>query len=306
MKILITGGCGFIGSNLIRILNENEFKDICVVDNLSKGKLSYIEGSVTSAFYQRDIRNYDELDICFQGVDVVIHLAAYGSVVESIDKPQKNFNINTVGTLNVLRQSHANKVSKVIFASTGGALIGNAEPPVSESSIPRPISPYGASKLACEGYCCAFSHSYDIDITSLRFANVVGPTSYHKKGAVTAFLKAIINNHPIEIYGDGTATRDYLHVNDLCNGIVLAMKSKKCGYNVYHLASGKETSVKALASEIIRATEKKKHKIIYHDKRVGEVERNFATYGLAKREIGFKPKHTLKSAILDTYHSFLK
>jgi len=306
MKILITGGCGFIGSNLIRILNNNGFKEICVVDDLSKGELSYIEGSIISEFYQRDIRDYNELSVCFQGVDIVIHLAAYGSVVESIDEPQQNFDINTAGTLNILRQSIANNVTKVIFASTGGALIGNADPPVSESSVPRPISPYGASKLACEGYCCAFSHSYNVDITSLRFANVVGPTSYHKKGAVTAFLKAVINKNPIEIYGDGTATRDFLHVDDLCNGILLALKSKKHGYSVYHLASGQQTSVIELASEVIKVTGGKHQEIIYHKKRVGEVEKNFATYDLAKTELGFKPKYSLQDAILDTYGSFLQ
>ena len=116
--------------------------------------------------------------------------------------------------------------------------MGNAQPPVNEDSIPRPISPYGASKLAGEGYCSAFAEAYDMRITATRFANVVGPISAHKKGAVTVFIRALMNDTPITIYGDGEATRDFLYVDDLCRGILAAMEKNLPGFNVFHLANG--------------------------------------------------------------------
>jgi len=304
MRILITGGCGFIGSNLIKYLNNKGYNDIYVLDNLSKGSLSNLVDCNIVDFFESDIVNYKDIVNYFNDIDVVIHLAAYGSVVESVENPQQNFDINAAGTLNVLRCAAEKGVSKFVFSSTGGALIGNAVPPVNEKSVPRPISPYGAGKLACEGYCCAFSHSYNMNITSLRFANVVGPTSYHKKGAVSAFIKAMIKNNPIEIFGNGEATRDYLHVNDLCNGILLSLESNKTGFNVYHLASGFETSVNELSSIIMKVLGKENYPIKYHSKRPGEVEKNFASYKLAKEELGFEPEHSLRDAILDTYKSF--
>lgn len=304
MNVLVTGGCGFIGSNLIRQLTEDADYNVTVLDNLSKGKIDNLKGIDIQQFIESDISNYDDISQHFKQIDSVIHLAAFGSVVESITTPEENFKINVLGTFNVLRAAVQSGVKKIIFASTGGALIGNAVPPVNELSPPLPISPYGASKLACEGYCSAFSNSYGIDITALRFANVIGPFSDHKKGAVTEFIKAVNSNVPVEIFGDGSASRDFLHVRDLCNGIRLAHNSSNKGYNVYHLASGHETSVKDLASKIINAAGKHDHPIVYHDKRRGEVDRNFATYERAKNDLGFEPKYTLDEALVDTWKWF--
>lgn len=304
MNVLVTGGCGFIGANLIRLLVDDAGCNVTVLDNLSKGSLDNIKDVAIHRFIESDITQYNGFLQDVDGVDAIIHLAAFGSVVESIVTPEENFNVNVLGTFNVLRAAAKHGVKKIVFASTGGALIGNATPPVNESSTPLPISPYGASKLACEGYCSAFSNSYDIDITSLRFANVIGPFSGHKKGAVTQFFKAIHNNDPIEIYGDGSASRDFLHVRDLCDGIRLALNSDNKGYNVYHLASGNETSVNDLALKIIDAAGKNDHPIIYHDKRKGEVDRNFATFDRAKRKLGFEPKFTLDEALVDTWKWF--
>lgn len=306
MTILITGGCGFIGSNLIRALNESGYTDIVVVDNLSRGKKDNIENCKILKFYQVDILDVDALSECFSDVDIVIHLAAYGSVIESIKDPLSNFNINTLGTLNVLIQARLSNVSKVIFSSTGGALIGDSLPPVNELSIPKPISPYGASKLSCEGYCCAFSHSYDIDITVLRFANVVGPFGVHKQGAVNNFINAIISGRPMQIYGNGTSSRDYMHVFDLCDGIIKAFESSKTGYKVYHLASGVETTIKSLSEIIKTVTGKTNHKVVNLGRVKGEVDRNFASYELAQKELGFFPKRNLLDAISDTYSFFVK
>lgn len=304
-KILVTGGCGFIGANLVKKLYDRNYK-ISIFDNFSKGDTRYLDDSKKYAIIEGDIRDLDALTLAMNGIDKVVHLAAFGSVVESVQDPSQNFDINAFGTFNVLKAAKNANIKKVVFASTGGALIGNATPPVDENSIPRPISPYGASKLVGEGYCCAFANSYDMSIVALRFANVIGPISWHKKGAVTAFFKNIMNGKPLVIFGDGCATRDFLYVDDLCNGIIAAIETPKKGFNVYHIASGREVSIKELAEISCNIAGVESKNIIYKGKRAGEVERNFAHYSLAKKELGFEPKYSLESALRETWDWFVK
>ena len=140
-----------------------------------------------------------------------------------------------------------------------------------------------------------------MQITALRFANVVGPWSWHKKGAVTAFFKAIMADQPIVIFGDGSATRDFLFVDDLCAGIKSGLESPGRGFTVYHLAGGREVSVRNLAEMIRRTANRPEHPITLRDKRRGEVERNFANYDRAKADLGFKPRHSLEQALIATW-----
>jgi len=302
-KVLVTGGCGFIGANLVPMLQAEGHK-IRILDNLSRGSKNHLDDTAIYDLIETDIRDKEATYSAAVGQDAIIHLAAYGSVVESVDEPVENFSINAEGTFNVLNAARRAGVGQVVFASTGGALIGNATPPVNEQSLPRPISPYGASKLAGEGYCCAFANAYDMSITALRFANVVGPISWHKKGAVTAFFKAIMNKRPINIYGDGSATRDFLYVKDLCQGILAALNAKKSGFNAIHLASGREVSVKELAAIACKVASAPDHPIHFDPKRKGEVERNFATYDLAEKELGFHPTVSIEEALELTWQWF--
>jgi UDP-glucose 4-epimerase len=301
--ILVTGGCGFIGSNLIPILEREGYK-VRVLDNFSKGSSKFIQSNNVEII-KGDIRNIKDIQSALAGVSGVIHLAAYGSVIESVNNPLENFEINVRGTFNVLNACRKVGIMKIIFSSTGGALIGNAIPPVNEQSIPKPISPYGSGKLCCEAYCSSFSASYGMNIIALRFANVIGPTSWHKKGAVTAFMKSIMNNQDIVIYGNGCATRDFLYVDDLCRGIALAYNSDIIGFNPIHLSSGNEVSVKELANMILQEGPKSESKIQYKLKRIGEVERNFADYSLAKEVLGFEPRVNLRNSIKKTWEWFL-
>lgn len=295
-NVFVTGGCGFIGANLVPMLRKAGHQ-ITIYDNFSRGSREYLDDASLYTIVEGDIRDEAALKQAMAGIDVVVHLAAYGSVVESVEAPEENFDINGRGTFNVLNAARANDVKRVVFSSTGGALIGNAEPPVNEDSVPRPISPYGASKLAGEGYCCAFANSYDMSVTALRFANVIGPISWHKKGAVTAFFKCIMNGDPIRIFGDGEATRDFLYVEDLCRGIIAGVDANKPGFNAFHLAAGREVSVRELA-EVARATAgAPDHPIVFDPKRKGEVERNFANYDRAKAQLGFEPRHTLEEGM---------
>ena len=301
-KILITGGCGFVGSNLIPRMIKKGY-EVRVVDNFSKVNDQYISKFGIECI-QADIRDKKDISNALKDVCSVIHLAASGSVIESVTNPHENFNNNVLGTFTLLDECRKKDVSNLIFASTGGALIGNARPPVNEKSLPSPISPYGASKLCCEAYCSSFSHSYDMNITALRFANVLGKNSLHKKGVVNAFMNSIVNNEPLTIYGDGTATRDYLYADDLCLGIEKAFKKKLSGFNRIHLASGKETSVNELAKAIISTAGHEDYPINYLSKRKGEVEKNFATYEYAKKILNFEPQTSLKKALKETWQWF--
>ena len=302
-KVLVTGGAGFIGATLVPSLLASGH-EVVVVDNFSRGVRDLLQAAPGLVVHEVDIRDTAALAGVVQGCDGVVHLAAYGSVVESVAAPDENFSVNAQGTLSVLQAARKAGVRRMIFASTGGALIGNATPPVDERSVPRPISPYGASKLAGEGYCCAFANSYGMDITALRFANVVGPYSMHKKGAISNFFKAIIEDRPIVIYGDGTATRDYIYVADLCDGIDRAFAAAMPAFNVLHLASGREIAVRELAEMCMRAAGKAGHPLVFEPRRDGEVERNSASSLVATQALGFALRHSLEQGLTLTWAWF--
>ena len=302
-RTLITGGRGFIGVNLFQKLRLD--RDVRVLDNLQRSSPTGWVGEA-SDLCSGDILDASSLIEPFNGISDVVHLAAYGSVVESILDPAANFNVNAQGTLNALNAAVSSEAERFIFASTGGALIGNAQPPVNELALPKPISPYGASKLCGEAYCHAFAQSYGLNTICLRFGNVYGPHSAHKKGAVTVFIKALMNDEPIVIYGAGDASRDYIHVDDLCRGIDMALEAPTLkGGDVFHLASGRETTVLELAKILCRVSGKPNHPIEFRPARTGEVARNFADYSKAKATFGFSPKWSIEDGLADTWEWFL-
>src|SRR4051794_15197943 len=287
MNVLVTGGLGFIGSTLVPRLSERG-EAVRVLD------IAAPEGG--------DVRDPDAVMRAADGMDAVIHLAAAGNVPDSIADPVANFEVNARGTLNVLRAAQAAGVRRLVFASTGGALIGAAEPPVDEQSVPRPLSPYGASKLCGEGYLHAFRGSYGLDAVALRFANVYGPGSAHKKGAVTMFIKRSLRGEPLVIYGDGSASRDFVHVSDLCAGILAALDAP-APPPVIHLASGQETPILELARRVLQATGCDVP-IEHRPARAGEVERNVAVTELAAEALGFRAGIGLAEGLADTVEWF--
>lgn len=297
-RVLITGGAGFIGANLVRSLREG-VEDIVVLDNLSIGNKAYLDG-LGVELHERDIRESDDLASCFADVDAVIHLAAYGNVVDSIRFPAENFRVNAQGTLNVLEAARVAGVEKLVMASTGGALMGNAPPPVNERSVPQPISPYGASKLAGEGYCSAYAASYGIRTVCCRFGNVYGRFSAHKKGVITRYINQISKGEPVTIYGDGESMRDYIYVDDLCNGIMRALYHDTGAFDIFHLATGKGTRISELAESIYGFFPEMDRQIRYESARTGEVDKNFADYGKAKQVLGFEPRVPLQEGLEKT------
>jgi UDP-glucose 4-epimerase len=301
-KIVVTGGCGFIGSNLLPLLAARGL-DAYAFDNLSRGRAT-AEIRKLAQVVEGDIRDADALERVLSGAAAVVHLAAYGSVVESVADPLPNFDINARGTLNVLEASRKAGVRRVIFASTGGAIIGNATPPVNELSLPKPISPYGASKLCGEAYCHAYASAYAMETVCLRFANVYGPKSLHKRSAVNSFIKALLKGQPLVIYGDGSASRDFLHVDDLCAGINAALDHALAPGEVIHLASERETTVGSLAMQIAAAGGFADPAIDYRPARAGEIARNFATSDKARRMLGFAPRVALPDGLERTWDWF--
>ncbi len=303
-KILVTGGAGFIGSNLVPKLLGRGYQ-VVVVDNCSGGDFSYLPEDQNLLKFDIDLSDKNGLTGVFESVDSVIHLAAKGSVVDSVKNPQVNFETNVVGTFNVLCAAVAAGVKRILFSSTGGALIGNAVPPVNEESLPKPISPYGASKLCGEAYLHAFACAYNIECIALRFANVYGPNSQHKSGVFNAFTKSLVRGEPLTVFGDGSSTRDYIHVDDLCSGILLALESKAVLNDVLHIATGKETSLLELADLFLKENDMGREMLKFLPPRHGEVERNFARYDRANKTIGYAPKISLDIGVADTF-KFLK
>tara|TARA_B110000259_G_C13987807_1_gene391205 strand:+ start:266 stop:1204 length:939 start_codon:yes stop_codon:yes gene_type:complete len=300
--IIVTGGLGFIGSNLIKKL-EIIYR-IIIIDNKSSNKKEYYKLSKNILIYNKDIKNKIKLDNKVNKIFALIHLAASGSVIDSIKYPSLNFINNAYGTFQILELCKKLKIKKIIFASTGGAIMGRQIPPIHEKKIPRPISPYGASKLAGEAYCSAYSATYNMSITVLRFSNIIGPYSWHKKGIITKFFKAILKNKPVVVYGNGKSSRDYLFVDDLCWGITKVLKNKTNKFDIFHLASGKETSINLLLKKIKIITKIAKIKVINKNARKGEVDRNFSSNNKAKKYLNFKPKHSLDKGLLRTWNWF--
>jgi UDP-glucose 4-epimerase len=301
-RVLVTGGAGFVGATLVRRLAGSGHQ-VRVLDNYSTGDRSYLDG-VGAELVEGDIRDAGTLDAALAGVDAVVHLAAAGSVITSVADPAANFDVNVLGTFRVLDAARRAGVERTVQASTGGALIGDATPPVTEASLPKPLSPYGASKLAGEGYAHAFAAAYGLRTVALRFANVYGPWSDRKTGAMTLFFRAIQAGQPIVIYGDGSASRDYTHVDDIARAIELALERDVPGGTALHIASGVETTVRELADLCRAAAGAPDHPVEYRPERAGEVGRNFASYDLARQVLGYAPTISREDGIRRTWRWF--
>jgi UDP-glucose 4-epimerase len=303
MRVLITGGCGFVGANLIAQLNRAGGYAIRVFDNESLGKRQHIAG-LEAEFVHGDIRDRPALDKALAGMDAVIHLAADTRVMDSIAAPAFNFDVNVVGSFRLLEAMRAAGITRLVNASTGGAILGETLPPVHEEMVPRPLSPYGAAKLAVEGYCSAFGASYGMKPVSLRFSNVYGPRSFHKGSVVAAFMKRILAGKPVIVYGDGEQTRDYVFVTDLCQGIVAGLTSAAPG--VYQLGSGGPLSINGLIAAIAEVVAPHRMEVRFEPSRAGEVMQTWCDIAKARGELGYAPATTLGDGLAQTWAWFVQ
>jgi UDP-glucose 4-epimerase len=302
MKILITGGAGFIGVNLIAFLSKVGGNEITVLDNFSLGKRNNLDEFDVTIF-QGDILDDYAVNNAIKNVDIIVHLASDTRVIKSIENPDHNFEVNVIGTYKLLKKALEYKVKKFVFASTGGAIMGEVKPPIHENMVPKPLSPYGSGKLAGEAYCSAFSGSYGLKTVCLRFSNVYGPRSFHKGSVIAHFFKQIIKGKELIIYGDGTQTRDLVFSEDICNGIHKAITSDISG--TFQLGSGKPTSVNELV-ELLRKTVGKDYhfKAIYEDYRKGEIKETWCNITKARKILGYQPQVGLVEGLKQTWQWF--
>ena len=303
-KILITGGCGFVGSNLLRqLIERGRGERIVVLDNETMGSPRDLP-EVDLEYHKGDICDLGLVSRVVAGCDTIIHLAANTRVIESIEDPTLNFEVNVRGTFNVLLAARDAGVRRVVMASTGGAILGDVEPPVHEGMVPQPAAPYGASKLAGEGYGYAFAGSYGMQVTALRFSNVYGPRSYRKGSAVAHFFKQALDDKPITVYGDGSQVRDFVFVVDLCRGILQAIDAEVSG--VFQLGSGQPTSINELLVEMKRVVGAGRWpEVRYADWRAGEVRKTYCDITRARKAFDFRPSTTLADGLETTWRWFL-
>ncbi len=319
---LITGGLGFLGTSLIQHLRKLYPEiNIRVLDNLSVGKKENLAGiSEFKEVPHAEINNSPEgtelvvgdivdAETCFnasKGVNTVIHLAANTGVDSSVKHPGADMRSNVIGTFNMLEAAKLNSIDKFIFASSGAPL-GEVDPPIHEEKAPKPVSPYGASKLAGEAYCSAYFRTFGTKTVSLRFSNVYGPGSKHKNSVVASFIKNALDDKPLEIYGDGNQTRDFLYIEDLLQAVILSSE-KNIGGEVFQIASHRETTVNEIAemlNAIITQKTGKTIKFVYAKERVGDVRRNFSDISKARNILEWVPKWNVKDGLSATVEWFL-
>lgn len=294
MKYVITGGCGFIGTNLTKYLLEvYEDIEIVLVDNLSVGKKENVHPE--AKFIWSDVEDMTvAMEVC-EGADVVIHLAAEPGVIPSIEDPDQNFNVNTIGTFTYLEASRRQNVGRFVFASSG-AVLGNQHPPVDEDMLPNPMSPYGASKLTGEAYCSAYYHSFGLDTVALRFANAYGPYSEHKESIIPKFIKYALDDRTFSIYGDGKQTRDLIFVGDLVRAIVSASAIAGVGGEVFQVATGKAFTVLEVVERLKMLCEErffKKPEVIFEPQRPGEIIDYYCSVSKAAKMLDWKASYKL-------------
>jgi UDP-glucose 4-epimerase len=319
---LITGGCGFLGTALIKRLLEQGGHNIRVLDSLTTGtrddlvkvgtyrELAQDALAVSPSGVELVVGDIMDDQLALQvtkGCDIIVHFAANTGVGPSVENPRADMMANVVGTFNYLEAARINNIPRFIFASSG-APAGEVEPPIHEELPPHPVSPYGASKLAGEGYCSAYKRTFGIDTVMLRFGNVYGPGSVHKASVVAKFIKRALAWETLEIYGDGAQTRDFIFVDDLIDAVLLASRVPGIGGEAFQIATSRETTVGEMAEKLV-ATLKvagvQEIKLINAETRLGDVKRNFSDTTKARKRLGWQPKVELDDGLRKTVAYFL-
>jgi len=273
MKIVVTGGAGFIGANLVRFLNRNlPEAQISVIDDLSLGRLENLV-DCRAEFVQASILDTEPLSEIIRGANSVVHLAAIGSVPRSVSQPLATHEANASGTLNVLQVANQNDVQQVIVASSSAVYGSNPALPKKEEDWTRPMSPYGVSKLATESYALAFQQSYGLNTLALRFFNVYGPLqrSDHVYAAVIPkFLEAAVSGKPLTIFGDGTQSRDFTYVDSVCETLTDALVRGISCPAPLNVAFGGSTTLLELVG-ILEEEIGKKMEVLFEPTRPGDI-----------------------------------
>jgi UDP-glucose 4-epimerase len=294
MRAVVTGGAGFIGSNVVDALLARG-DEVHVLDNLSKGKRERVAAG--AELHVGDIRSPDAV---FDAVrpEAVVHLAAQADVRVSVENPALDADVNVLGTVRILEAARRHG-AKVVFASSGGAIYGECDGPVTESAERRPLAPYGTSKLCGEEYLATWNRLHGTSHVSLRLANVYGPRQepYGEAGVVAIFMGLLHTDGTPKIYGDGSQTRDYVFVADVVRAMLAALEHPG---GVFNVGTGVETSVVELYEAIQRASGVTREPA-FAEARLGELQRSVLDIALAASDLGWSPDHPLADGLARTW-----
>ena len=302
MRILVSGGAGFIGSNLARLVAARGDR-LRVLDDLSIGRTAYLAG-VPHELVHASLADAGAVRGAVAGVDAVVHLAARAGIPDSVADPLGTLEANVTRTVELLDAARRAGVRRFVFASSNAAA-GDHEPPSDETDLPHPLSPYGASKLAGEAYLQAYAATYGMAACILRFSNAYGPYSLHKKSVVAAWLRAALAGQPITIHGDGEQTRDFVFAEDLGRAILAALDAPEADVagEVFQAGTGRETTVNALAAAVGRASGRG-IEVRHGAVRPGDVVRNVSNVAKAARVLGYRAAVDLDAGLARTAHWF--
>lgn len=297
MRVLVTGGAGFIGSHLAEEL-ARKGQEIIVFDNLRTGKLKNLAG-VKHIFVNADLRDYDMVKSAFRDCECVYHLAALTSVIESMEKIEECVSINLQGTLNILKVAKEKRVKKVVFASSAAVYGDSPELPKTETMRLEPKSPYAITKADGEYYCNLYNDFFGVPAVAARFFNVFGerqdPNSAYAS-AIPIFIKKALRNEPITIFGDGTQTRDFIYVKDIVKALIFLIENSCTG--VYNIGYGSKTDINSLVN-LIKELTGSDSEIRYLPERAGEIKHSFAAVDKLM-DLGFEPDFAIKDGLMRT------
>jgi UDP-glucose 4-epimerase len=290
MKVLITGGAGFIGSHLTEMLLASRM-EVRVLDNLSTGKRENLPANSSLEFVEGDIQDAQVVNRCVDGVGAVVHLAAVASVQASIDQPLETHRTNFDGTLNLLEASRVHGVKRLLYASSAAIYGDAATVPVSEDTVPNPLSPYAVDKLSGEYYLRYYFTKFGLPATSFRFFNIYGPRqdpSSPYSGVISIFVNRLQQNLPVTLFGDGLQTRDFVYVADLADLLARAVNGQDGVGGVFNVGTGTRYSLLQLLEYLEKLSGRK---IVRQHvaARLGDIQHSCADVSRLKRVFGSAP-----------------
>jgi UDP-glucose 4-epimerase len=298
VKVLVTGGGGFIGSNLVRALLERG-DDVRVLDNFSTGQRTNLEG-LDVDIVEGELRSYERVHNAVRGTEIVFHLGALGSVPRSVQDPLTSGAVNVEGTLNVMLAARDEGVRRIVYASSSSIYGNQPELPLRESMSPDPISPYGVAKLAAERYCVSFSRVYhSFETVVLRFFNVFGPRQDPRSqyaAVVPLFITAIAAGEPVTIFDDGEQSRDFTYVDNVVEANLLAADAAGANGSIFNVSAGAPVTVNELAESIGRLLGKPVERR-YLPPRAGDLRDSWADVSESRRVLGFEPSVSLEEGL---------
>jgi UDP-glucose 4-epimerase len=300
-KVLVTGGAGFIGSNLVRALLDAGH-DVRVLDNFSTGNRENLDG-VDAEIVEGELRSYERVHNAVRGVEVVYHLGALGSVPRSVQDPLTSSAVNVEGTLNVLLAARDEGIRRVVFSSSASVYGSSRTMPTTEDSLPDPVSPYGVAKLAAERYCVSFSRVYErFETVVLRYFNVFGPRQSpfsQYAAAVPLFITKIAAGEDIDVFGDGEQSRDFTFVGNVIDATIRAGDAEGASGEIFNVAAGSPASVNHVA-ETIGAILGKPVGRRSLPARAGDLRDSWADLSKSERVLGYRPQTGLEEGLRRT------